>query len=106
MSIHVRFPMTIALSVLAVTAAHARGPSPQPWLIYPAKVMDTCRAGTAPERIATRCDELLWAYAQELEACVPAPSGGPVMAAQQLALQDSDPDCAASAARIAAAKIK
>lgn len=106
MNIHVRFPLGFALSVLAATAAQARGPSPQPWLIYPVKVMDTCRAGTAPSRIAVRCSDLLWAYAKELEACLPAPSGGPVMAAQQVALQQSDPDCAATAARLAAAKIK
>lgn len=106
MNIHVRFPLGFALSVLAATAAHARGPSPQPWMIYPAKVMDTCRAGTAPQHIAPRCGELLGAYAIELEACVPMRRGGPVMGAQQIALETTVPDCAAAAALHASRAVK
>ena len=79
MKSHVRFPLGFVLSVMAATAAYARGPSPQPWLIYPVKSMDSCRAGTAPPQIAARCDELLGAYSRELEACVPMRRGGPVV---------------------------
>ena len=106
MNIHVRFPLGFALSVLAATAAQARGPSPQPWLMYPVKAMDTCRAGTAPPKIAARCDDLLAAYARALEDCLPAATGAPVMAAQQVALQETNPDCTAEAAVTAAEAVK
>lgn len=106
MNIHVRFPLGFALSVLVAGAAQARGPSPQPWMIYPVKVMETCRAGTAPRHIAPRCDELLGAYARELEACVPMRQGGPVVGGHQVALQQADPDCAAAAAAIASRAVK
>ena len=106
MNIHVRFPLGFALSVMAATAAQARGPSPQPWIIYPSKVMDTCRAGTAPQHIAPRCSELLEAYAHALEACLPMYKGGPVLGVQQVALQKTDPDCAETAAYVAAATVK
>ena len=106
MKIHVGFPLGIALSLLAATSAVARGPSPQPWLIYPVKAMDTCRAGTAPSRISARCDELLIAYASALEACVPMRRGGPITGVHQIALQRTDPDCAAKAALTAAQSVK
>lgn len=106
MNIHVRFPLGFALSVLAATASHARGPSPQPWLIYPAKAMETCRAGTAPLHIAPRCDELLKAYSDALQLCVPQNRGGPVVGGHLIALQTADPTCAAKAANTAAAQVK
>ena len=106
MNTHVRFPLGFALCVLAATAADARGPSPQPWLIYPARTMDSCRAGTAPPHIAGRCDELLGAYSRELEACVPMRRGGPVTGEQQVALQRASPDCTAVAAVHAARTVK
>ncbi len=102
----VKFPLGFALSLVFAAAAHARGPSPQPWLIYPVKAMDTCREGTAPSRIAERCDDLLAAYASELEACVPMRRGGPITGAHQIALQQTDPDCAAAAALSAAQTVK
>lgn len=106
MNIHVRFPLGFALSVLVAGAAQARGPSPQPWIIYPAKAMETCQAGTAPPHIAPRCDELLGAYARELEACVPMRRGGPVVGGRMIALQSSAPDCAAAAAALASRSVK
>ena len=106
MNIHVRFPLGFALSILAATASHARGPSPQPWLIYPSKAMDTCQAGTAPPQIALRCSDLLEAYSRELEACVPMRRGGPVVGAHQIAMQKTNPDCAAVAAKMAAESVK
>lgn len=106
MNIHVRFPLGLALSVLTATAAHARGPLPQPWLVYPVRTMDSCRAGTAPDHIAVRCDELLEAYARELEACVPMRRGGPVVGGHQIAMQKNDPECSAAAAVIAAGKVR
>lgn len=106
MNIHVRFPLGIALSVLAATAAQARGPLPQPWLIYPAKTMESCRTGTATTRISVRCVELLGAYAHELEACDPMRRGGPVTAEDLVALQKSNPRCAADAAKSAATRVK
>jgi hypothetical protein len=106
MNIHVRFPLGFALSVLAATAAQARGPSPQPWLMYPVKAMDTCRAGTAPPKIAARCDDLLGAYSRELEACVPMRRGGPVVGGHQVALEQASPDCTAAAAVVAAGSVK
>jgi hypothetical protein len=102
----VRFPLGFALSVMAATSAFARGPSPQPWLMYPVKAMDNCRAGTAMPTIAARCDDLLSAYARELEACVPMRRGGAVTGEHQVALQRTDPDCAAAAAVVAAGKVK
>lgn len=106
MNIHARFPLAFALSVLAATSAHARGPSPQPWLIYPDKTMASCQAGTALPQTAARCDDLLAAYGRELEACVPMRRGGPLMQAQQIALQQTDPNCAKAAAYAAAATVK
>lgn len=106
MNIHVRFPLGFALSILAATAAHARGPSAQPWIIYPVRAMDTCQAGTAPPQIALRCSDLLEAYSRELEACVAMRRGGPVIGGHQIALQKTDPDCAASAAKMAAESVK
>ena len=106
MNIHFRFPLGFALSVMAATAAYARGPSPQPWLIYPVKSMDSCRAGTAPPQNAARCDDLLGAYSRELEACVPMRRGGPVVGGHQVSLQKTDPDCAAAAAFHAARSVK
>lgn len=102
----VRLSLGFALSVLAATSAFARGPAPQPWLVYPVKSMDSCRAGTAPPHIAARCDELLKAYASELEACVPMRRGGPVVGGHQVSLQKTNPDCAAAAAVHAAASVK
>lgn len=106
MNIHVRFPLGFALSALAATAAQARGPLPQPWMIYPMQVMESCRAGSAPEHIAPRCDELLGAYARELEACVPMRRGGPVVGGHQIALQQTVPACAAAAAALASRAVK
>lgn len=106
MNIHVRFPLGFALCILTTMAAEARGPSPQPWLIYPARTMDSCRAGTAPPHIAARCDELLGAYSRELEACVPMRRGGPVTGERQVALQQTSPDCTAAAAGHAARSVK
>ena len=106
MNIHVRSALGFALSVVVATTAEARGPSPQPWLIYPSKTMDTCRAGTAPPHISARCDDLLAAYSRELEACVPMRRGGAVMGSHQIALQKTDPDCAAAAALNAARSVK
>ena len=106
MNSHVRLPLCVALCVLTATTSHARGPSPQPWLIYPARTMDACRAGTAPPRIAARCDELLGAYSRELEACVPTRRGGPVIGEHQVALQRASPDCTATAAVHAARSVK
>ena len=95
-----------ALSVMAAGAADARGPALQPWLVYPTKTMDSCQAGTAPAKIALRCDDLLAAYAHELEACVPQRRTGPVVGAHMIALQQTSPDCAAAAAVTAAGKVK
>jgi hypothetical protein len=91
---------------LAVGAAEARGPSAQPWLIYPVRAMDTCRENTAPPHIEARCGDLLSAYSRELEACVPMRRGGPVVGAHQVSLQQSNPECAAMAAKIAAETVK
>lgn len=106
MNSHLKFPLGFALSVLAATSVEARGPSPQPWLIYPAKAMATCQAGTAPPRIAARCDDLLAAYARKLEACMPMRPGGPVTGPLQIGLQQTNPECAAAAAKSAAATVK
>ncbi len=92
--------------ILAAGAAHARGPSAQPWIIYPAKAMDSCRAGKAPSHIAKRCDDLLKAYSHQLEACVPMRRGDPVIRDHQVALEQSNPDCAAAAAKTAAESVK
>ncbi len=101
-----KFAINFSVLVLAVGAAEARGPSPQPWIIYPVRVMDTCQAGTAPPHIALRCSDLLEAYSRELEACVPMRRGGPVVGAHQVALQQTAPDCAATAAKMAAESVK
>jgi hypothetical protein len=106
MNTHAKYPVAFFVSLLVATAAQARGPSPQPWLIYPVKAMDSCRAGTAPSRIAPRCDDLLSAYASELEACVPMRRGGPVVGGHQIALQREDPECASAAAAHAARSVK
>lgn len=106
MNIHVRFPLGFALSVLAATAAQARGPSPQPWLIYPDKAMASCQNGTALPMTAARCGELLEAYGHKLEACVPMRREGAVMGVHQVALQKTNPDCAKAAAYAAAATVK
>lgn len=103
---HVKFPLVFALSILAATSAYARGPSPQPWLVYPVKSMDSCRAGTAPPQIAARCDELLGAYSRALEACVPMRRGGPVVGLHQVALEKTIPSCTAAAALHAARSVK
>jgi hypothetical protein len=95
-----------ALSVMAATAAHARGPALQPWMVYPAKAMATCRAGTAPPKIAIRCDELLEVYARELEACGPMRRGGPLIGLHQVAMERENPNCAAAAAVNAAKAVK
>lgn len=106
MNIHVKVPLGFALSVLLATTAEARGPSPQPWLIYPSKTMDTCRAGTAPPHISSRCDDLLAAYSRALEACLPMRRGGAVVGSHQVALQKTAPECAAAAALNAARSVK
>lgn len=106
MNSHVRFPLGFALSVLVATAAQARGPAPQPWMVYPAKAMATCRAGTAPPKIAARCDELLDVYARELEACGPMRRGGPLIQMHQAAMERENPDCAAAAAVNAARAVR
>ena len=102
----VRISLCYASSFLAATAADARGPSPQPWLMYPVKAMENCRMGTAPPKIAARCDDLLATYARELEACVPMRRGGSVQGAHQVALEQTNPDCAAAAAVVAAGRVK
>jgi hypothetical protein len=106
MNIRAKILVATTVSIMAVGAAEARGPSAQPWVIYPAKAMDTCRAGTAPSHIAKRCDDLLKAYSRELEACVPMRKGGPVIGDHQIALEQTNPDCAAAAAKIAAEAVK
>ena len=103
---HIALVSGFALSVMAATAVFARGPSPQPWVVYPAKSMDSCRAGTAPPHIAHRCNDLLGAYSRELEACVPMRRGGPVMGLHQVALETTQPDCTAAAAFHAARSVK
>ena len=102
----VKFSLVLAMSVLNVSVAHARGPSPQPWLMYPAKAMANCQAGTASSMIAARCDDLLAAYARALGACMPMRPGGPVTGALQVSLQQTNPVCANAAAKIAAGKVK
>lgn len=103
MSVHVKFPIGIALSLIAVTAAEARGPLSQPWLIYPAKAIDSCRTGTAPDHYAGRCSELLAAYSRALLTCRPAPGSRPLSPeSAQLAFNA----CADFAARTAAGKVK
>lgn len=102
----VKFALGFALSVLAATPTLARGPALQPWLVYPAKAMDSCRAGTALPKIAVRCDDLLAAYSRELEACVPMRRGGPVVGGHQVSLQKANPDCTAAAALHAARSVK
>lgn len=106
MNIHVKFPLGFALSILAATSAAARGPLPQPWLVYPAQSMESCQQGTAPPQIAVRCDDLLNAYARELEACVPMRRGGAIHGTEQIALQEASPACAESAAIHAAGMVK
>ena len=101
-----KFAINFSVLVMAVGAAEARGPSPQPWLIYPVRAMDTCRAGTAPPHIAARCSDLLEAYSRELQACVPMRRSGPVTGVHQVAVQQSVPDCAATAAKLAAETVK
>ena len=101
-----KFATHFTVMILAVGAAEARGPSPQPWRIYPLQAMDSCRADKAPPQIAARCGELLEAYSRALEACVPMRRGGPVMEQHQVALQQTNPTCAAAAAKVASDKIK
>lgn len=106
MDIRSRFLLAGVVTIMAVGAAEARGPLLQPWLIYPSRVMDQCRKGTAPQSYAARCADLLGAYGRALEVCMPQPAAGPVIGAEQVAIQQASPDCAASAARTAAAAVK
>lgn len=99
----VKFPVGLVLSLIAVTAAEARGPLARPWIIYPAKTIDSCRAGTAPDHIAGRCSELLSAYSRALQTCEPAHGSKPLSAeSAQIAFDN----CAKSAARTAAGQVK
>lgn len=106
MKVDVKLPLGFALSVMAASVANARGPLPQPWLVYPAQSMETCLAGTAPPHIAVRCDDLLAAYSSAMQVCVPMNRGGPVVGGRLIALQTTDPDCAAKAALVAARSVK
>jgi hypothetical protein len=106
MNIWAKILVASHVAIIAAGAAEARGPLRQPWLIYPSKAMDECREGTAPQSYAAKCADLLYAYSRELEACLPGQSGGPVIATQQIAVQQSSPDCAAVAAKTAAASVK
>lgn len=102
MSIQTIFPIGFALSLLAVTAAEARGPSARSWVIYPARAIESCRAGTAPDHFAGRCGELLSAYSRELQSCAPAQEGAAGTGDTQSAFQA----CAEFAARNAAGQVK
>lgn len=103
MKIVVNFAVGIALSLIAVTAAEARGPSARPWIIYPAKAIDSCQAGTAPDHFAGRCSELLSAYSRALQTCEPAPGSQPLSPESAQIAFDA---CASSAARTAAGQVK
>ncbi len=106
MNIWAKILVASNVTIMAVGAAEARGPLRQPWLIYPARAMDECREGTAPQSYAAKCSDLLYAYSRELEACLPGRSAGPLIAAEQVAVQQSSPDCAAVAAKTAAESVK
>lgn len=102
MRIHKKFPIGLVLSLLAVTAAEARGPASRPWVIYPDKAVESCRAGTAPDHYAERCGELIAAYARALQSCTPPRSH----AVSRVDAQEAYQACTKSAARSAAGQVK